>query len=119
MPTIAPPNEIRGPAVRAMNLDHLTVTVRITDSMSLDHDPITDLRLHGILLCSEPGSSLSLKSQDHRGRSYLVGPKVMTGNDPGPPGWTRDVERGTGIDSTWECNRHRSRRAPGRWGSLV
>jgi hypothetical protein len=46
VPTVFPPDDVRGRATRAPDFDHLTVPIRLADPMSLDNDAVTGLRFH-------------------------------------------------------------------------
>ena len=52
VPVGTPTDDIRRTAIDASHLEHFTLTVRLTDVMSPDHDPIAHARSHGVLLLS-------------------------------------------------------------------
>jgi hypothetical protein len=49
-PGVTPADDVRRTAIDAPHFEHFTVTVRLSDAMSPDHNAITHTRSHGVLL---------------------------------------------------------------------
>lgn len=52
VPAVPPPHQVRRITVRAMDLNHLAVPVRLADAVASDNDAVAHCCFHGALLSS-------------------------------------------------------------------